>query len=589
MMNPARKKKLGELLVEAKIITPDQLTAALRKQKETGWRLGEILEVMGLVTRDQLSEFLGVQLGIPHVWLRQGLIDPQQISLIPKAKAQLYQVIPMFKVKNTLTVAMADASALYVMNDLEKITGCRIQPVVCRNEDIQTFIEQYYNEKGGMATLIESLEKSDVQVIEDLMAKDLEELQQEAEGSPIINLVNRAIMDAIRGRASDIHIEIDKEKLRVRYRIDGILHEMMSTKKDLHPGIVSRVKVMARMDIAERRMPQEGRIHVRAEGQEVDLRVSSMPTISGEKIVIRLLDRKNAILDLHCLSFPPRILEIFKHMLYCTHGLVLVTGPTGSGKTTTLYAALNFLLTLEKNFVTIEDPVEYQLEIVNQIQVNERIGLSFAKILRSVLRQDPDIIMVGEIRDRETAEVAIQAALTGHLVLSTLHTNDSSGAITRLLEMGIEPYLISSALIGVLAQRLVRQICEDCKTTYIPSTALLEKVGWTGKRHVTFVRGKGCNKCYDSGFKGRTGIYELLEVTEEMRGLILKNPPLDEIRKVREKSGLRTLKEEGFELVKAGLTTPEEVSRVINVGSGEYSETNDRGGFKTDSDSPREG
>ena len=564
MIKPKKNIMLGELLVSSETITSDQLNTALQKQKESGKRLGQILVDMKIVTPDVIAETLSHQLGIPHLWLRPGLIDPHVVNLIPKEKAKLYQVIPMFRVYNNLTLAMSDPYAMNVIEDLEKITGCSIQPVLCRSADIKEFIEQYYDEKMGIDTLLTSFEESSsVQVVEDLADGDRDEIKQLGEGSPIINLVNLIITKAIQDGASDIHIEPDLNKIRVRYRIDGIMHETMTSKKEVLPAIISRVKVMAKLDIAERRMPQEGRIHIIVEGREIDLRVSSMPTISGEKIVMRVLDRKNAIFDLAKLGFQGRLLETFKDMLYRTHGLVLVTGPTGSGKTTTLYSAINHMLTLEKNFITIEDPVEYQLEIINQIQVNERIGLSFAKILKAVLRLDPDIIMVGEIRDKETAEVAIQAALTGHLVLSTLHTNDSCGAITRILDMGIEPYLVASSLIGSLAQRLLRQVCPHCKTTYIPPHSLLERIGWQEAKNAVLVKGKGCEKCYDSGFKGRIGIYEMFEINEEIRDAITKNPSMDELHKLREKSGFKSLREEGLRLVRENVTTIEEVTRAV--------------------------
>ena len=564
MIKPKKNMMLGELLVSSEVITPDQLNTALQNQKESGKRLGQILVDMKIVTPDVIAETLSHQLGIPHLWLRPGLIDPQVVNIIPKEKAKLYQVIPMFKVYHNLALAMSDPYAMNVIEDLEKVTGCSIQPVLCRSSDIKEFIDQYYDEKMGIDTLLDSFEESSsVQVVEDSSDGDRDEIKQLAEGSPIINLVNLIMTKAIRDGASDIHIEPDLNKIRVRYRIDGIMHETMTSKKEVLPAIISRIKVMAKLDIAERRMPQEGRIHIRGEGRDVDLRVSSMPTISGEKIVMRILDRKNTIFDLSKLGFTGRTLEVFRDMLHRTHGLVLVTGPTGSGKTTTLYSAINQIISLEKNFITIEDPVEYQLEIINQIQVNERIGLTFAKVLRSILRLDPDIIMVGEIRDKETAEVAIQAALTGHLVLSTLHTNDSCGAVTRLLDMGIEPYLVASSVIGSLAQRLLRMVCPNCKMSYIPPQSLLERAGWQGSRNTVLVKGKGCEKCFDSGFRGRIGIYEMFEINEEIRQAITRNPSTDELSKLREKSGFKSLREEGLRLVRENLTTIEEVTRAI--------------------------
>lgn len=565
-MKPKKKETmLGDMLVSSGVISPDQLNQALSKQRESGLKLGQALVDMDFITNERLTEILSEQSGIPHVWLRSGLVDPKIVNIIPKEKALLYQIIPMFKVENELTLAMTDPYAVYIMEDVEKTTGCKVLPVLCRVLDIQKFIDEYYSENINKDNFIDSLQEIDVQVVEDGDDKGKEELKELAEGSPVINLVNLIIMNAIKDGASDIHIEPDLEKFRVRYRIDGIMHEVMNSKKEILPAVISRVKVMARLDIAERRLPQEGRIHILSDGRDVDLRVSSMPTISGEAIVMRILDKQSIDFDLDKLGFPSVVGITFKNMLKRNNGLILVTGPTGSGKTTTLYAAINNLLTLEKNFITIEDPVEFQFEIVNQIQVNEKIGLSFAKILKSVLRLDPDIIMVGEIRDRETAEVAIQAALTGHLVISTLHTNNSCGAITRLLEMNIEPYLVASAVIGSIAQRLVRVVCPNCKTTYIPSKSILERIGWDTTEHATLVKGKGCPDCFDSGFKGRIGIYEIFDVNEEVRSLIARNPSIDELIALRQKSGFKDLREEGLRLIRERITSLEEITRIIYV------------------------
>ena len=376
--------------------------------------------------------------------------------------------------------------------------------------------------------------------------------------------MNLFLLNAIKDGASDIHIEPDIGLSRIRYRLDGALHEVMTPRADLHPAIVSRLKVMAKMDIAERRMPQDGRIRVLVEDNEVDLRVSTMPTVMGEKLVIRLLDKNRMNLDINGSGFHPEVLGKVKMILKKPHGMMLVTGPTGSGKTTTLYSGLAFISTIEKNIVTIEDPVEYQLPIVNQVQVHEDQGLTFAKTLRSVLRQDPDIVMVGEIRDRDTAEVAVQAALTGHLVLSTLHTNESAGAIPRLVEMGIEPFLLSASIIAVVAQRLVRGVCPGCVTTYFPPLELLNRIQWKGDNK-SFVTGRGCDQCFDSGLRGRIGIFELLEVTEELQGIIAKEPMVDSIRRCSVRAGMRTLKDEAFRIVEENRTTLEEVLRVVFV------------------------
>jgi len=557
--------KLGQMLMASGLITEDQLKAALEKQEETGQRLGQVLCDMELVSEEDIARTLGQQLGVPHVWLRKGLIDPKVVGLIPQDKAELYQVIAMFKVRDVLTVAMSDPQSLFVIDQLTSLTGCRIQPVLCRSSEIAAFIAEYYGKTMEVDEFLSTLDQTDMEVVEDRSHASLSELEEMAEGSPIINLVNVVVLNAIKEGASDIHIEPDRKRMRVRYRVDGILREVMSNKMELHPAVISRVKVMANLDIGERRRPQEGRIRVAAEGREVDLRVSSLPTVIGEKIVMRILDQSRAIVPLDQLGLDGTSKDAVVEMLSQPYGLILVTGPTGSGKTTTLYSAINMISSMEKNIVTIEDPVEYQLTLINQVQVNERMDLSFANVLRHVLRQDPDVVMVGEIRDRETAEIAIQAALTGHLVISTLHTNDSCGAITRMADMGIEPYLIASALTGVVAQRLVRRICTACRTTFIPPASLLQRVGWKDSKPLTMSVGTGCKHCFDSGYKGRRGIYEMLKVDTDMRNLILTNSTLDQLREGRNRSGLPSLKESGFQLVRKGETTIEEVMRAVFI------------------------
>ncbi len=567
--------RLGELLVRMGKLTPEQLQEALERHKAASTsadgrpmerkRLGQVLVEMEYITEKDLVECLAAQLGLPHVWLRKGLIDPKVVPLIPKEKAELYQVIAMFRVGDDLTVAMSDPQSLFVIDQLTAITGCRIQPVVCRQEEIQQFINEYYAKTIGMDQFLSSLDEAHVEVVTEKMETNLSELEDLAQGSPIINLANVMILNAIRDGASDIHVEPDTKLLRIRYRVDGVLHEVMTHRRDVHAALVSRIKVMAGLDIGDKRLPQEGRVHAVAEGKNIDLRISTMPTILGEKIVLRILDQSRSIVPLEKLGFKDKALATFRQMLRQPYGMILVTGPTGSGKTTTLYSALSEISSITTNIITIEDPVEYQLPLINQVQVNEKTDLSFANILRHVLRQDPNIIMVGEIRDRETAEIAIQAALTGHLVISTLHTNDSAGAITRLVDMRIEPFLISSALTGVIAQRLARRICPDCATTYIPPAELLDRIGWPGRRNVTLRRGAGCKNCYDSGYKGRVGIYEMLLADAAMKKAILANAALDELRQVRDRSGLPSLKSAGFELVREGLTTIEEVMRVVCV------------------------
>ena len=560
--SPIEKKKLGELLLELELLTEEQLQAALLIQRKTTMRLGQIIVEEDMISEEALLEVLSQQLGYTHVWLRKGLIDPKIVRIIPKDKAKLYRIIPMFRVNSDLFIATADPQAVFVFDELSKITKCNIIPLLSRSSDILQAIDTYYDEDIQFDDFLEELNENELQLVSYSYDQAFQELGDMADGSPIINLVNLIILKAIKDRASDIHIEPDRGKFRVRYRIDGILYEVMTPKPEVYPAVISRLKIMAKLDITERRMPQDGRIQVYLEGRSVDLRFSSLPGIISEKVVLRVLDKKGAVLDLGMLGFNEQTLMGFRNMLHKPFGLILVTGPTGSGKSTTLYSGINFLNSIEKNIVTIEDPVEYQLDIINQNEVNENIGLSFAKILKHVLRQDPDIVMVGEIREKETAEIAIRASLTGHLVLSTLHTNDSASAISRLLDMGIPPYLIASSLVGVIAQRLVRTVCSECKTSYYPSNTLLEQLGWEDEKGIRLVKGKGCPTCYDSGYKGRIGIFEFMEVDSDLKSLILENPSVEQIRAFNENK-FSSLQMEGHKKVKAGLTSVTEISRSV--------------------------
>jgi len=556
---------LGEILVRRGDITPAQLADLLRVQKETSQQLGQLLVDKEILSKEELTNILGEQLGIPHVWLRKGLVDPRIASMLPKEKANLYQVIPMFRVKNVLTLATSDPYSIFVFDEVAKITRLEVQPVLCRADDIVDAINECYREEVSMEDVMTSFHESDIEIVTGSDDKAISEIAEMAEGSPVINLTNMILLKAIQDGASDIHIEPHRNRFQVRIRIDGILYELMTPKIEMHPAVVSRLKVMANLDIAERRLPQDGRIQVNVEGRVIDLRFSSMPGIHGEKVVLRILDKSKAILDINKLGFDEETASTFKAFFKRSHGLILVCGPTGSGKTTTLYSALSMLNSRERNIVTIEDPVEYQLEDINQNQVNVAIGLTFARFLKHALRQDPDIILVGEIRDRETAEIAIQASLTGHLVLSTLHTNDSPSTITRLLEMGLEPYLISSALVASLSQRLVRTICPHCKTSYFPGKDVLKQLGLDDSKQIRFSKGKGCVQCYDSGFKGRFGVYEILTMDEGMQSLVLKNPRVDVIQKYLKQNGHRTLRDYGYKKVVKGLTTIEEIQRVTTV------------------------
>jgi type IV pilus assembly protein PilB len=561
------RKKIGEILVNESLISPHRLAEVLGLQKETAKPLGQILIDEGILTEDELTRLLGEQLGIPHLWLRKGLVDPHIVHILPKEKALHFQVIPMFVVNNVVTLATTDPNAIFVFDEVANITGMSVQPVLCRAADIIEAINECYQEQMSIDDVMKSLEDAEIEVVQGQSEADISELSEQADESPVIHLTNMILIKSIRDGASDIHIEPQIGKFQVRIRIDGLLYELMSHRIEMHPPVVSRLKVLASLDIAERRIPQDGRIKVQIDGRKVDLRFSSMPGIHGEKVVLRILDRNQAILDINKLGFNTQVLERFKTVLKSSYGLILVCGPTGSGKTTTLYAAVSMLSSSEKNIITIEDPVEYQLEQINQNQVIDGIGLTFAKVLKHALRQDPDIILVGEIRDRETAEIAIQASLTGHLVLSTLHTNDSVSAVTRLLEMGAESYLISASLLAVLAQRLLRTICPECRTTHFAAKTVLQELGLDPDKKIRLTRGKGCSACYDSGFRGRSGIYELLEMDEDLRAIILDNPTIDALRRHLRESKFEGLKAQGFEKVLQGLTTIEEARRVISMSS----------------------
>ena len=560
-----RRKKIGEILVGKGFITADQLTDFLRTQKESSKPLGQLLLEEEILSPEELTTIIGEQLGIPHILLRKGMIDPRIVHILPKETALHFKVIPMFRVNRVLTLATSDPHAFFVFDEVSKITGLEVQPVLCRADDILDAIQECYQKEVSIDDVMARMDESEIELVHTAFEREISELAELAEESPVVNLTNMVLLRAIRDGASDIHIEPQADKFQVRLRIDGVLYELMSPKLEMHPAVVSRLKVMANLDIAERRIPQDGRIQVQVEGRKIDLRFSSMPGIHGEKVVLRILDKSKAMLDLNMLGFDPAVLERFKFLLKKPHGLIVVCGPTGSGKTTTLYSAISLLNASDKNLVTIEDPVEYQLDNINQNQVKPSIGLSFAKFLKHALRQDPDIIMVGEIRDRETAEIAIQASLTGHLVLSTLHTNDSPSAITRLLEMGIEPYLISSSLLASLAQRLVRTTCPECKMDYFPPKEVLQELGCEEGKQIRLSRGKGCSDCYDSGFKGRTGIYELFEMDTGLQSLVLTNPSIDILQEYLRKNGHGTLNSLGYKKVLERITIIEEVKRVTSV------------------------
>ena len=551
------RKRLGELLMEAQKITQDQLDQALAAQKRSGERLGRVLIKQGAITEPVLLEVLVQNLGIPLVDLSATPPDKEAARLIPMSLAERHGVIPIRKKGNRLTVAMTDPTNFFAIDDLRMVTQCEIEPVMTMEADILRAIQQTY-------TVTDLVEKSVSQLQKDepLFASEIET----SEDAPVINIVNSLISQAVKNGASDIHLEPMENGLRVRFRIDGVLREATSFPKNIQGSIVSRVKIISNMDIAEKRVPQDGRLQVQEEDRPIDIRASSLPTIYGEKIVLRLLDQKSAILDVDALGFSPDNLEKYKAMYRHSFGMILITGPTGSGKTTTLHSTLNELNTVAKNIITIEDPVEYRLAGINQVQVNNKAGMTFANGLRSILRQDPNIIMVGEIRDKETAEIAIRAALTGHLVLSTMHTNDAAGAVTRLIDMGIEPFLVASSVLGCVAQRLVRRVCPECRTSYTPDVdspecVLMEGVDSTAVCSMLY-KGIGCIHCGNTGFRGRVAIHEVMPMTSKLRDLTIHSYSAAEIERAAVDEGMRTMQQDGIDKALKGFTTISEVIRV---------------------------
>jgi type IV pilus assembly protein PilB len=553
---------LGERLLRAGVLTAEELETALSQHTDKKVQFGEKLLELGFVDVNTLLQFLSSQLQLPGVRVREGLVDPAVVRLLPRPKAEALCAIALFKVRNTLTVAMADPCHLQHIDEIERITGLSVRPVLALRSNIVNILPRCYEDNFAVDAVTADFSQEDVDVRTEAFDIDMGNIDSLAEGSPIINLVNYMIYCAVRQKASDIHVEPGHHCTTVRFRVDGMLREALRPRREFHPAIVSRLKVMAKLDIAEHRIPQDGRIHVRVDGREIDLRISTLPTILGQKIVMRVLDRKNVTFNLDQLGVPESLLSKMKGMLARPHGLLLVTGPTGSGKTTTLYSALELIKSVHHNIVTVEDPVEYQLEQINQVPVGANKSMAFAGALRAILRQDPDIIMVGEIRDAETAAVAIQAALTGHLVLSTLHTNDSFSAVTRLHDMGVEPFKVAASLIGVVAQRLVRTICPACKSAYFPSDDLFDILKYKGDRRRQFLHGKGCRECYDTGLRGRVGIYEVLSVDREMRSVIANGGDLEAIRSLHLSQGGSLLVDEGLRLAEAGRTSLDEVLRV---------------------------
>jgi general secretion pathway protein E len=552
-------RPLGQILLDAGRITPETLEAGLGRAQRTGERIGEVLVAMGAVTRHDVAAARALQQGLPFLF-REEIPSalPVLKNLSPKYLRQ-YAVCPVELEDSTVTMAMADPTNPLVLDELRDTLGLRIKVCVAAPDAILEAIDRTYGASTALQKIVEGIgaAEGDGEAPEDVTA-----LRDMAFEAPVVRLVNLLLEEAINAEASDIHIEPFEETLKVRFRIDGLLYDQESPPRRLQAALTSRVKLMAEMNIAERRLPQDGRIRVTLGGRRVDIRVSTVPTLHGESIVMRLLDRSAVFMPFDRLGFEKPTANAFSRLIHRPHGIILVTGPTGSGKTTTLYASLDKINTPDKKIITVEEPVEYQLKGVNQIPVKSKIGLSFASGLRHIVRQDPDVIMVGEIRDLETAEIAIQAALTGHLVFSTLHTNDAPGAVTRLEDMGAEPYLISSVLEGVLAQRLARRICPRCKVAHSPDPGDLLALGLSNPPGVTFYRGTGCAACRGTGYRGRTGIYELIVVTEELRNLILRRTSAGEIRRAAQAAGMVTLREDGLAKVCAGLTTLEEILRV---------------------------
>jgi len=544
-----------ELLLEKKLIDNKQLGEAKNEARKTGMSIERALEKLGFITKESIAQTIAEAIGVPFMDLTEYLIDQEVISLVPENVACKFKLVPLFKIGQTLTLAMTNPKDIVALDEVRKVSGFdTVEAVLSTEEGIQGTIEAYYATANSVNEIVDSIGKEELIKDEEL---DLNEVAVEA---PIIKLVNVIIVKAVKGRASDIHIEPEESSLRVRNRIDGVLHEVYKLPRRLHRGITSRIKILADMDIAESRRPQDGKMRLKLEGKNLDMRVSTFPTVHGENIVIRILDKSSVILGLKELGFSEDNLGSFDKLIHNPNGILLVTGPTGSGKTSTLYAALTTINSLEKNIITIEDPVEYELPLIRQTQVNPKAGITFANGLRAILRQDPDMIMVGEIRDKETAEIAVRAALTGHLVFSTLHTNDSTSALTRLIDMGVEPFLISSSVIGILAQRLVRCICEKCKEVYTPDQTILADLNI--KKGQKFYKGKGCKKCGNNGFLGRTGIFELLMVDDQIRDLANEKASASQIKEACLKKGMKFLLDDGMEKVASGITTIEEVLRV---------------------------
>lgn len=569
-MVPGLKEKLTKILIEKKLIKESDLEKALAVQKEKGGSLSDILVGLGLISRNDLMIILSEELQIPPINLSRYRIDPNVIKLIPKKTAKFYKILPVSKMGDTLTIAIADPLNIFTIDDIKTLTGFRVIPILTTDKEILEAIGQYYEEKTSVTIekIVDDMEEADAGKIR-LLEAETETLKgarntlKMTEEAPVVKITNLLLSEGVNLKASDILIEPLGNDLRVRYRVDGVLREGRRSPKLLHNAIVSRLKVMSDLDIAERRLPQDGRFKVRLHDREIDFRVSVLPSSMGEKVALRILDKAQAMLDLGKLGFDQRSLEEIRKAATRQHGMILISGPTGCGKTTTLYSILQHVNSTEKNIVTVEDPVEYLIEGINQVTARFDIGLTFANALRSILRQDPNVIMIGEIRDFDTVDIAIKAALTGHLVLSTLHTTTATGAIIRLVNMGAEPFLITSSLISVGAQRLVRRICQNCKEPYELSREVADKFKLKAdKAKITVYRGKGCEGCLGSGYRGRVGLMEVLTLTPKIKSLILESAQEYKIRDEAMGEGMKSLRENGLQLVMDGVTTLDEIVRV---------------------------
>jgi type IV pilus assembly protein PilB len=563
--NPAAQKlQLGQLLIQEGALTEEQLGQALSYQRQNGnaLLLGEVLQKLNLCTEDDIMGSLAKAYGLPFAKISPKIADPKVIDLLPREFLEKHTVLPLFKVRDRLSLAVNEPANVFLIEEVERVTGCAVLVVCGTAKDIRATLETHLPSANVFVIddILDDKDAGELSLVETKL-EDIADLEAAAEGSPVIKLVNYLVYSAVREGASDIHIEPDDQNMRVRYRVDGKLFEKMRPPHKMLPAIASRIKIMAGLDISERRLPQDGGIHVLMDGRPIDLRVSTLAGQHGEKIVIRIIDNRNILVNLEKLGFSYEMLKEWRRAIESPNGIILVTGPTGSGKSTTLYSVLKELNQDDVNICTVEDPVEFNLGGVNQFQVNDKIGFTFAGALRSLLRQDPDIIMVGEIRDNDTARIAVQAALTGHLVLSTLHTNDAPGAVTRLVNVGVEPYLVAASVQAVLAQRLVRKICNNCKQPYEPPANVRHAVKRVAGEVETFYQGVGCPKCRNSGFSGRIGIYELLVPDEAMRDRMSGAATINELRAMAEQSGMVTLRSDGMQKVKAGITTVEEVLR----------------------------